>query len=329
MSIGRTDFEFARRQKLSTRVMAGRAFAIKTPPAVQYARELTTWLTMGSQGAIVYGRPRLGKTLATRWVLRALQELLGYVPWLEIPIRSQNITSEREFFQHLLRCAKHKHYLTGTAGDKRDRWTEWLTARARRSSVSAFILFIDEAQVLTDRHYAWLVEMANELDQRGYRLFCLLVGQSSLLTKKSSFIDKGEEYEQIVGRFMLRELKFPAIASIDDLRDCYEQYECTRYPPNTDTRFPENFVPLAISAGFKLSTLAPGVWACFEKAWLSKGIGGEPVVPMHYVTSSLVGLLNTLVAEDRADLSVSANIIDQAVRKSGYLNFIKAMKIKG
>lgn len=83
------------RRKLSTRVMAGRAFMIKTPPSQQYMRKMKTWLTTGSQGALVYGRPRLGKTLATRWMLKMLPEALGIFPWIEVPIREQRIASER------------------------------------------------------------------------------------------------------------------------------------------------------------------------------------------------------------------------------------------
>ena len=166
-----------RLRTILTRVMAGRAFMIKTSPATTYLVKLKSWLTTGSHGAMIHGRPRLGKTMATRWVLRTVRELIGYVPSIEIPIRDQRVASEREFFQHVLHCAKHKFYDIGTAGDRRDRLTEWLVIMARRSPVNAVILFFDEAQDLTERQYRWLLNIDNELDMRGYRLFCLLVGQ--------------------------------------------------------------------------------------------------------------------------------------------------------
>ncbi len=313
------------RTRISTRLMAGRAFLIKTPTCAMYLKEMTTWLTTGSQGALIYGRPRLGKTSATRWVLKTLPEIIGNFPTIEIPVREQNIASERAFFQHTLRCARHRHALTGTAGDKRDRLNEWLVARALRSPVNAAVLFFDEAQLLQDHQFDWLLNIGNELDKAGCRLFCLLVGQSELADRKQDFIEDGKE--QIVGRFMVRELEFSGIKSEQGLISCFKEFNDTLYPLESRMPFAANFIPRAVKNGFNLQELAPAFWSVFRDKWISIGLDQDNIsIPMHYINSSLIGLLNSLVSHDKEGMAVSYDLIARSISASGYIESLQTLK---
>lgn len=313
------------RTRISTRLMAGRAFLIKTPTCAMYLKEMTTWLTTGSQGALIYGRPRLGKTSATRWVLKTLPEIIGSLPTIEVPIRDQNIASERAFFQHVLRCARHRHALSGTAGDKRDRLNEWLVARALRSPINAAVMFFDEAQLLKDHQFNWLLNISNELDKMGCRLFCLLVGQAQLADKKQKFIDQGKE--QIVGRFMVREMEFVGIVSEQGLSSCFREFNNTLYPLESHMPFAANFIPKAVKNGFNLQNLAPAFWSVFIDKWIGIGLDRESIsIPMHYINSSLIGLLNSLVSDDREDLTVSHDSIAKSISASGYIESLQTLK---
>jgi len=314
------------RTKLSTRLIAGRAFLIKTPPSVHYLKQMKTWLTTGSQGALVYGRPRLGKTSATRWILRMLPELIGNFPSVEIPVRGQNIASERAFFQHLLRCVKHRHAMVGTAGDKRDRFSEFLISRALRSPINGAVLFFDEAQLLQDHQYDWLLNISNELDKNGCRLFCLLVGQSELTKTKARFIDDGKE--QIVGRFMVRELEFSGIISQADLISTLDEFHKTIYPIGSGQLFAENFIPIAIKGGFNLTSIGPAMWQSFENLWINAGLGDKITIPMHYFTAALIGILNSLVSKDKVDCEVSHGLIENSVAASVYIESLKILKAR-
>lgn len=311
------------RTRLTTRLLAGREFLVKTPLCANYLKKMNNWLITGSQGAIVYGRPRLGKTSATRWVLKALPNLIGNFPVVEVPIRDQHIASERAFFQHLLRCIKHRHSMDGTAGDKRDRFSEWLIARAMRSPINGAVLFFDEAQLLQDHQYAWLLNIGNELDKNGCRLFCLLVGQSELADKKIKLIDAG--MEQIVGRFMVRELEFSGLGSEIDLVSTLTQYQQTTYPIGSNILFAENFIPLAIKGGFELSSIGPAVWGAFENLWVSAGLDKGMTIPMHYFTAALIGSLNSLVKYDADNLVIPQKIIVESVDASGYKESLRIL----
>ncbi|NOT15097.1 MAG: ATP-binding protein [Methylotenera sp.] len=313
------------RTKISTRMMAGRAFLIKTPICANYLKVISNWLTTGSHGGLVYGQPRLGKTSATRWALKMLVELIGNFPLIEVPVRNQNIASEKAFFQHILHCVRHRHYMVGSAGDKRDALNEWLVTRAKRATINAAVIFFDEAQFLKNEHYKWLLNISNELDINGCRLFCLLVGQPELEEVKTNFIETGKE--QIVGRFMARELEFTGISAQEDLISALIEFHNTIYPIENNILFAENFIPQAINSGFKLNALGPAMWSAFETLWIASGVSGSVVVPMHYFTAALIGTLNTLVDSDGEFLDIQQSIVMDAVKASGFRESLKIRKI--
>jgi hypothetical protein len=317
---------------LVARVLAGRAFLVKTPSCAQYYAKLKRWFVMGIQGAIVYGRPRLGKTSASRWVLGATQLVFGKVPYVEVPIRKQHLHNEGAFFQFMLKCCRHKYYNRGTVADKRDRLLEALLGRARRSSIRMVILFIDEAHELEELHYQWLRNISNELDMAGYRLFCLLVGQQELEKKRDSLLVEG--MEQIVSRFMTEVWMFSGLKNTNDLRSVLNSYDIATYPADNGRPFVEYFVPLASAHGWKLEDLADKIWAEYESCWSALSINAPLEVGMQYVTSTVTSILEYVSARDKPDLVISDRAIQECVRKSGFsasaeiLNSLKKVRTK-
>lgn len=303
-------------QKLTARVLVGRAFLIKTPVCAKLYMHIERWLTCGMLGAVVYGRPRLGKTSAARWALSALSKVLVPVSWIEVPVRRQHLDNEGAFFQFLLQCTRSRYYNKGTVANKRDRFTEALATRARRSPIKTVILFFDEAQLLTELHYHWLINISNELEQRGLRLFCLLVGQHQLVSRKDTFIAEG--LEEIVGRFMIEGWAFPGIQTFAEFEGCLKEYSGVVYPEEGGQPFAAYYVPLAVDRGWQLESVAPPLWDQFLKKWSCAGREGNPIIPMHYFSSALINLLNRLSKIDDAALVIPEKMYVKAVAQSGY-----------
>lgn len=308
------------RQRLTARVMIGKAFLIKTPACKKLYAHIERWLTCGMLGAVVYGRPRLGKTSAARWSLSVLRQLVAPVAWVEVPVRKQHLENEGAFFQYLLRCARNKWQNKGTVADKRDRFTEALITRALRSPIKTVILFFDEAQLLTELHYSWLINISNELEARGLRLFCLLVGQHQLITRKDTFIVEG--LDEIVGRFMVDHWAFPGIESLADLTQCLIAYEEVIYPEKNGAPFLAYYVPLALESGWSLKTTAETFWNAFTDVWSGAGRTDGVVIPMHYMSSALLIFLNQLCRIDTNALVVTETMVTAAVKRCGFAGAI-------
>lgn len=304
--------------KLTTRVLGGRAFQIKTEPCIKLFSNLQRWLSTGMLGAIVYGRPRLGKTSAARWVLKTLPIKFGNVPWIEVPARRQNLTSERAFFQHILHCANSKFYNIGTTADKRDRLREALVTRARKSPIRTVIIFFDEAQLLDEMHYSWLVNISNELELDGFRAFFLLIGQHQLCTRRETFVAEG--IEEVVGRFMTECWSFPGIGVFGEFENCLIEFDAVEYPEGEGIAFVAQFVPKAYAAGWRLTNIAKQLWDSFNRVSKSEENNDKFVIPMHYFCSAVINLLEHIRKEDNENLQLSNKTVNSAVERSGFVN---------
>ncbi|MFC7518841.1 ATP-binding protein [Herbaspirillum sp. GCM10030257] len=303
---------------LTARVLAGRAFLIRTPVCTLFYAHLERWLTCGMLGAIVYGRPRFGKSSAARWALSALKYALAPVPWIEVPVRRQHKDNEGAFFQHLLQCTRNQWAKKGTVTERRNRLTDALTARAKRSPVRTVILFFDEAHLLNELHYSWLINISNELEGRGLRLFCLLVGQQQLLGQKANFIQDGRD--EYVARFMTEDWALPGISSYEEFARCLKQYDDAIYPADSERPFASYYLPEAVRDGWHIQYLAKPLYETMQHFWADAGRRDAMVIPMHYVTSSLVILLNELGRFDASLPVIPQKTFQTAVSRSGFGN---------
>jgi len=314
------------RAKIIARTLAGRGLLVRTKSCVLYFAKVKQWLMTGNLGAIVYGRPRLGKTSATRWVIRVLPEKFGNIPFIEVPIRKQHLQNEGAFFQFLLKCCRAKYFNKGSVADKRDRFGEALLMRARRSSTRTVIVFIDEAQTLEVLQYEWLQNISNELDAIGYRVFFLLVGQHELDERRKTLILEG--HEQIVARFMTEALSFSGLTSVEQLKDALRGYDEGMFPEpkgkivQDSKAFLAWFIPKAFGRGFRLENEGARLWSGYQNVWIELGIDDVLELPMHYVTSTVTNLLSLLSEIDSDNLIVDDKLIVNSIKASGFKNSV-------
>lgn len=303
------------------RTLAGRAFQVNTVVSSEFLALLQEWIEEGSHGALVYGRPRLGKTCGSRWALKQLSRLIGcHIPCYEVPVRRNAADSDRSFYQHVLSCVGHRHPSQGTNPEKKDRLSRFLISKATRSELKTVVLLWDEAQLLSDADYLRLLTLGNELDKEGCRLFCLLVGQPELEGKKKELIESG--MEQFVSRYMVREMEFRGLCSEEEVASCLAGFDSTEYPPGQGTRFPEHFIPEACEQGFHLENLAPFFWKHFGSAW-AESLPGPVEIPMSNLVYALIKLLRACF---RGGVHPSSGLVEKAVQGAGYAETLAIRK---
>ena len=319
-----TDGTEVERRRLSARVLAGRYFQVKTPVAEDYADNVGEAIEVGEHGVLVHGAPRLGKTMATRWVLNQASNILGTsLPWLEVPVRGFTQYDREAFFAYLLRLVRHRHQ-DGKITAKRDRLTNWLASRARRSGMTAFAIFFDEAHVFPLHVFRFLLEIDNELDSRGARLFAMLVGQDDLLQLRDR-IGSQPNGDQYVERFMATVVAFRGLISEGEVAACLRNFSTTEWPEKSGTTFAEYYIPQLVENRYELETSAPAMWAQFEAHWHNARLDGRPEIPMVHFTRALVLLLNTLSersAQGRIAEPTPEEIVE-AVNRSQYAGYVQ------
>ena len=222
-------------------------YVLLTRPIEEFVDAVISWLENRSPGGIVHGRPRVGKTRAIMYLVRAVGAAFDSLPVTVLPCRKHQRPSEAVFFEELLRAAGHP-IRTGTVTAKRDRLIEHWYEMVQTTSQNRLLLVIDDAQRLHPDDYQWLMDCHNDLDAAGVYLIAVLVGQRELVYRRSILMETKQF--QIVGRFMTQEHEFRGLRSPADVRRCLQGYdEDAEYPPGSGWSFTRFFFPVAFLNG--------------------------------------------------------------------------------
>lgn len=300
----------------TAKMLLGEAFLLKTPACQELVAHILDWIEQGSRGAIIYGLPGLGKTCATLWVLAAIERVLGPIPWIHVPVRTETIATERKFFRFILERAKHR-FQSGTTGDVRERVDRMLFNRANGSSSGMIIVVFDEAQLLSELHWGWIRNITNEARAR---VFFLFVGQHELVNRRTSFIEQG--LAQFVTRYMADGFCFPAIASRDDVGKVLGAYDQARYPKVSGPFFPAIYLPEAVARGWCLEHLDEPLWNQLQATWGDCGGPGEPTLSMLSMARIVANVLKSARRSPEL-IDKTERLIQLAVERAGYASEVQ------
>jgi hypothetical protein len=277
------------------------------------------WIASRLPGAIIFGRPRLGKTRAISYLINCLPQDFGEnTPIYHIRCRKYKNVNENFFFEDLLAAVGHSLFEKGKSNMKRTRLIRFLVERADISGNNRIIFFIDDAQRLVEIHYDWLMDLYNELDHYGITLTTILVGQKELVHQRSAF-KSGEKF-QIVGRFMSQEYQFRGIETLNDLRICLMGYDdYCEYPLNSNWSFTKYFFSDSFIRGYRLQHSAEELYQVFVNLRREYGLPQMVEIPMQYVTLTIEYALKRF-GNNGLDLPVIEKTHwEEAINNTGYI----------
>lgn len=134
---------------LYTHISSSIDFTIPTIAILDLAKVVDTWITDGDCGAIIYGRPRIGKTRAIHYISKELKKKYGK----DLPVYVLNMTdhkpSEKYFYSEILKTIGHIEAHKGTSSMMKERLINALISDSRETQYRRVVLFIDEAFLLT------------------------------------------------------------------------------------------------------------------------------------------------------------------------------------
>jgi hypothetical protein len=269
-------------------------------------------------GALVYARPRMGKTHAVDYVCLHLARVRPEVLTIRMSCEHHRTDFEGPFFSSLLIAA-------GASGDvlkrsitvKRQELIRRLRERlaARKGHIVA--LFCDEAQRQSRNSYEWLRDVHDQLAYHGIRLITFLIGQPQLLAQKAGFQMTGDE--QIVARFMIEQMLFHGIRDAGEAATCLAGYDKTRYPEGSGPTFTGYFLAKSFAAGLRLEHSGADLWNAFVRAHAQAQLTGPPEIQMDYFTRAVESLLAQGNGFDDPALALNESYWTQAVEESGYV----------
>jgi hypothetical protein len=294
-------------------------YLISTNEINRMYQTVIQWVDNRIPGAIIYGRPRLGKTRAISYLINCLPDDLGKnTPIYHIRCRKYKNTNENFFFEDLLNGVGHSIVFNGKANMKRNRLMRFLLERADVSGRNKIVFFIDDAQRLVELNYDWLMDLYNDLDEYGITLTTILVGQKELVHQRSAFIS-GEKF-QIVGRFMSQEYHFKGLETLNDLKICllgYDDY--CEYPLESNWSFTKYFFPEAFNRGYRLHQSAGDLYQVFIDLRREFGLPQKVEIPMQYITLTIEYALKRFGCNGLDLQGIEKAHWEEAIKNSGYI----------
>ena len=269
-------------------------------------------------GALVYARPRMGKTHAVDYVCLHLARVRPEVLTIRMSCEHHRTDFEGAFFSSLLIAAgasgdAHKRSITVKRQELIRRLRERLAAR--KGHIVA--LFCDEAQRQSRNSFEWLRDVHDQLAYHGIRLITFLIGQPQLLAQKAGFQMSGDE--QIVARFMIEQMLFHGIRDAGEAATCLAGYDKTRYPEGSGPTFTAFFLAKSFAAGLRLEHSGGDLWNAFVRAHAQAQLTGPPEIQMDYFTRAVESLLAQGNRFDDPALKLNESYWTQAVEESGYV----------
>lgn len=262
-------------------------YTIPTKSILDLQNKVEEWIAMNDCGAIVYGESRAGKTRAIRYISLHLKSKYGS----QLPIynmtATDHIPTQKTFYASLLSAIGHEEPHKGTAVQMRQRLVNRIIVNALDTKYRRAVLFVDEAYLLSDKEYVWLIDIYNELNLNDILFTVFLFGTKELKQQKTGYIAAGKK--QIVLRFMVNEFEFNGITNQREAAICMSSIDKPFRLPG----YKENiilsqfFFPQAYQDGIKLYNYAGDLWLAFEEIKREYNINTEQILMKYFMDAIL------------------------------------------
>ncbi|MEK4510803.1 MULTISPECIES: ATP-binding protein [Paenibacillus] len=295
-------------------------YQIPTNEIMKIFKSVSRWIQLRITGAVIYGRPRLGKT----WMIKYLKNKIPTHLGVDLPIHHivslhAKIAKEEEFIESLLSDMDHAFALAGKVGAKRQRLLKFLEQQGCTNSLRMVVLFIDEAQCLDSLHFEWLMDYYNKLDLLRVTLVVFLVGQPQLYTQKTIY-SRGHE-DQIIQRFMIEEHKFNGLKNEMDIKSCLISFdERSEYPKDSGWSFTRYYFPEAFTVGERLQNFSKDIHDLYVELRTKYNIKGPFEIPMkHMIIAIKIIFVDHGMNSDKPLHWVTTKHWKEAILKTNYI----------
>ena len=258
-------------------------YTVPTKAIMDLKTRVEEWISMNDCGAIIYGEARVGKTRAIHYLSEHLRDKYG----TELPIytlcATDHVPTQKTFYSSLLMSLGHEEAHKGSAVQLRQRIVNRIIVNALDTKYRRAVLFVDEAYLLSDKEYTWLIDIYNELNLNDILFTVFLFGTVELKKQKKGYISSGKK--QIVLRFMVNEFEFMGITNEREAVICLSSIDkpfiIKGY--SDEIILSELFFPLAYADGMTLSSYAKDIWEAFMEIIKTNKINTKQVLMKHFM----------------------------------------------
>lgn len=304
-------------RRSTIRFLTSKGFIIPTKGIIDLKKMIDLWLLMGTCGAMIYGRPRIGKTFCINYICKSIAEDLqneeAVVVW---NVRDHDAVTEKNFYSELLSAMGFSVKQHSTALVLKERVLNELIIRASESNQRRVVLFLDEASLFREKDFGWLMDLYNNLMQKDIQLLSFLFGTRELKDLKHSLKQRGKD--QIIGRFMVHECQYHGLNSLEELSFCLYSLDQEHVRSSVGVQLEETLCEFFFSEEYRFFEMAQDFWNAFQTVRIRKDILAEDI-PMKYFIESFIICLSIFGKGGQKETSFpTKEDLIECVELSGY-----------
>lgn len=297
-------------------------YALHTKPIDEMYKKIEHWIDCRVTGAYIYGLSRAGKSKAVKdWFPALLRENYGdRIAVFRCIFKQQKQRKPSEFAKALARGINHRYPNSVRVGDLEERLANFFIVRGLKTTLKQVVLFVDEAQYLSEAEFHTLCNLQNSADDESIRLSVIAVGTHQLQQQRQTFIMSHNIH--LSARFLAHRARFRGIRSDAELAHVLRGYDAmTDWPEGSNTPYTKYFFPQAYQNGFRLADFAISLWNIYQE--LAPATMREKLeVPMEYVAVPMEILCRDYASED-PDFTLNTGKLRDLVRQTNYLTLMR------
>lgn len=285
----------------------------------------------GHHGCSTYGGGGLGKSTAQqyltdnapRWLIDEHGRPLGVAARMVMPSGLRR--SDRAFWTAVSTRLKLTNSVRLDSHVAIEKLVNWIRTRCGQARVRRMVLFIDNAQRITDAEYTYLEELDSMVLEENLSLFLVLVRQSD-----AEGVDIGDDWidrpSHTVRRWFMDTTPFRPLIGVSDITHALGGYDRSLTWPTPDMPFSRYFAREAFDRGWTLASEAGLICETAKKLRQEYKLPTTDAWPMATFTLLVHYLLSDIAAR-RADFNgFTEEDIKTALLGTGYLRleFVRA-----
>ena len=276
-----------------------RKYTIVTDQLSEFTNMVGFVVENGIPGMLACGPSRVGKTVSVKAAVKYLEKTMGEDVAIKSTLISTHVKSEpKRFYAEICDNLGFNFTKSSRSYNLKTLIVTYLIQEARKKN-NQVLLIVDEANLMLETDYSYLMDIFNRLEAKDIRLTVVFVGTEELLKMKSSMMANNQA--QILGRFMVRTFTFKPITGVEEIAEVLKGYDKTvKYlgVPVVEDCFPINhslgkrFVDEADNVVNAINSLKEEILKEYSaqkptkdtRRVCSKMVSSEVSIPMQYLT---------------------------------------------
>jgi hypothetical protein len=302
-------------------------FYIRTDESERFYFKVEDHVVSRKPGLYGVGEYRVGKTTA---IEQAIQQLAREYPWLATRYFTADRNPHTEKLGFCRGILKQFGYPVRPRDDAPEILVRLAMADAAQCGSATWLLFIDEAQMLTTKQLGYLLEIWNRLQSHGFTFMTVLVGQDGPSGLESvRALNDSEDAGAVVARFFVMPYYIGGLHNEDELRKYLSAFDTDlAFPPESEWVYSRYFATAAFEAGWRLSAEAERLWkALLELSGADSRHLEQCGFRVAYVNEAIKDFLDSAITQNRSRFSGTDKLWRDAVLRSAQSDLFIAKQV--